>query len=156
MNQIRTEKTCTRSNYEYFDVVVIGGGPAGATTANELVNSGLKVMLLDKAGRIKPCGGAIPPKAIDEFEIPDELLVAKINKAQIVSPAKNKVDIPIENGFVGMVDRDKFDEWLRDRAEKNGATRKIGSFNFISRNKLENKIKGSYFSRSTIFFCPIP
>ena len=71
-------------------------------------------MLLDKAGRIKPCG-AIPPKAIDEFEIPDELLVAKINKAQIVSPAQNKVDIPIENGFVGMVDRDKFDEWLRDR-----------------------------------------
>ena len=90
---------------------MIGGGPAGATTANELVNSGLKVMLLDKAGRIKPCGGAIPPKAIDEFEIPDELLVAKINKAQIVSPEKNKVDIPIENGFVGMVDRDKFDEW---------------------------------------------
>ena len=107
-----------RSNYEYFDVVVIGGGPAGATTANELVNSGLKVMLLDKAGRIKPCGGAIPPKAIDEFEIPDELLVAKINKAQIVSPAKNKVDIPIENGFVGMVDRDKFDEWLRRSGRK--------------------------------------
>ena len=140
MNQIKAEKTSTRSNYEYFDVVVIGGGPAGATTANELVNSGLKVMLLDKAGRIKPCGGAIPPKAIEEFEIPEELLVAKINKAQIVSPAKNKVDIPIKNGFVGMVDRDKFDEWLRDRAEKNGATRKIGSFNFISRNRLENKI----------------
>ena len=119
MSRTRTERLGLRNNYEYFDVVVIGGGPAGATTANELVNSGLKVMLLDKAGRIKPCGGAIPPKAIDEFEIPDELLVAKINKAQIVSPNKNKVDIPIENGFVGMVDRDKFDEWLRDRAEKN-------------------------------------
>ena len=91
--------------------------------------------------------GAIPPKAIDEFEIPDELLVAKINKAQIVSPAKNKVDIPIENGFVGMVDRDKFDEWLRDRAEKNGATRKIGSFNFISRNRLENKVLVHYTAR---------
>ncbi len=104
MSQTRTERLGIRSNYEYFDVVVIGGGPAGATTANELVNSGLKVMLLDKAGRIKPCGGAIPPKAIDEFEIPDELLVAKINKAQIVSPTKNKVDIPIENGFVGKND----------------------------------------------------
>jgi len=150
MSQIRTERTGIRSNYEYFDVVVIGGGPAGATTANELVNSGLKVMLLDKAGRIKPCGGAIPPKAIDEFEIPDELLVAKINKAQIVSPAKNKVDIPIENGFVGMVDRDKFDEWLRDREEKNGATRKIGSFNFISRNRLENKVLVHYTARNNV------
>ncbi|GIR49417.1 MAG: hypothetical protein CM15mP58_15140 [Burkholderiaceae bacterium] len=43
-------------------MVVIGGGPAGATTANELVNSGLKVMLLDKAGRIKPCGGQFRQK----------------------------------------------------------------------------------------------
>ena len=50
MSQTRTEKLGIRNNYEYFDVVVIGGGPAGATTANELVNSGLKVMLLDKAG----------------------------------------------------------------------------------------------------------
>ena len=88
MSQTRTEKFGVRSNYEYFDVVVIGGGPAGATTANELVNSGLKVMLLDKAGRIKPCGGAIPPKAIDEFEIPDELLVAKINKPDRFSHEK--------------------------------------------------------------------
>ena len=59
MSQVRTEKTGFRSNYEYFDVVVIGGGPAGATTANELVKSGLRVLLLDKAGRIKPCGGAV-------------------------------------------------------------------------------------------------
>ena len=105
MNQLKVDKVGIKRTYDYFDVVVIGGGPAGATTANELVKSGLSVMLLDKAGRIKPCGGAIPPKAIEEFEIPEELLVAKIRRAQIVSPSKNKVDIPIENGFVGMVDR---------------------------------------------------
>jgi flavin-dependent dehydrogenase len=27
-----------------------------------------------------------------------------------------KVDMPIEGGFVGMVDREHFDEWLRERA----------------------------------------
>ena len=35
--------------------------------------------LLDRAGRIKPCGGAIPPRAIIDFEIPDELLKVKGN-----------------------------------------------------------------------------
>ena len=64
---------------ETFDVVVVGGGPAGATAATDLTRHGSTVCLLDRAGRIKPCGGAIPPKLIEEFEIPDSLLVAKIN-----------------------------------------------------------------------------
>ena len=46
---------------ERFDVVVVGGGPAGATAAHELAGRGLSVLLLDKAGRVKPCGGAVPP-----------------------------------------------------------------------------------------------
>ncbi|MEL7049901.1 MAG: FAD-dependent oxidoreductase, partial [Pseudomonadota bacterium] len=44
-----------------FDVAVVGGGPAGATAADDLARAGYSVALLDRAGRIKPCGGAIPP-----------------------------------------------------------------------------------------------
>ncbi|NBS48296.1 MAG: FAD-dependent oxidoreductase, partial [Betaproteobacteria bacterium] len=39
-----------------FDAVVVGGGPAGATAAHELAKRGHSVLLLDRAGRIKPCG----------------------------------------------------------------------------------------------------
>ena len=59
-----------------FDCAVVGGGPAGATAARDLAESGLSVALLDPAGRIKPCGGAVPPRLLAEFAIPDDILVA--------------------------------------------------------------------------------
>ena len=153
------------STLETFDAVVVGGGPAGATAAGDLAKMGHKVLLLDRAGRIKPCGGAIPPRLIKDFQIPDELLVAKARSARMISPKNNQVDIPIDGGFVGMVDRDKFDEWLRVRAANDGATRRTGIFEKITRdtdgtailhyhihssNRLEEDLKGAVRTKAII------
>jgi geranylgeranyl diphosphate/geranylgeranyl-bacteriochlorophyllide a reductase len=118
-----------------FDVIVVGGGPSGATAAHDLAQRGVSVLLLDRAGRTKPCGGAIPPRLIKDFAIPDHLLVAKARCARMVSPSDQKVDIPIEGGFVGMVDREVFDEWLRERAAQAGAVRRRGRFERLSRDE---------------------
>ncbi|MFZ9133279.1 MAG: FAD-dependent oxidoreductase, partial [Gemmobacter sp.] len=119
---------------EAFDVVVVGGGPSGATAAEDLARAGRRVAMIDRAGRIKPCGGAIPPRLIADFAIPDDQIVARIRTARMISPTGRAVDIPIENGFVGMVDREHFDEYLRTRAAHAGATRLTGTFLRIERD----------------------
>jgi geranylgeranyl reductase len=116
-----------------YDVVVVGGGPSGATAAEDLVRSGHSVALLDREGRIKPCGGAIPPRLMQDFDIGDDQLLAKVNTARMISPTGRHVDIPIENGFVGMVDRKDFDPFLRARAIAAGATYFTGTFVKIER-----------------------
>jgi len=118
---------------ETFDVVVVGGGPAGATAAEDLAKAGRSVVLLDRGGRIKPCGGAIPPRLMRDFDIPESLLVARAKSARMTSPSQREVDMPIEGGFVGMVDRETFDEWLRERAAGAGAERRTGRFERIER-----------------------
>ena len=123
-----------------YDVVVIGGGPSGATAAEDLARSGRKVAMIDREGRVKPCGGAIPPRLMEDFHINDEQLVAKVNTARMISPTGRMVDIPIENGFVGMVDRKDFDPFLRQRAQDAGAEVFTGTYLRIERDDAGTRV----------------
>jgi geranylgeranyl reductase len=123
-----------------YDAVVVGGGPAGATAAQTLAEAGKSVLLLDKPGRIKPCGGAVPPILIRDYKIPEAQIVARTRGARILAPSGNEVDMPIDEGYVGMVDREHFDEFLRERAREAGAERCNATFDRLERDEDGNAI----------------
>jgi menaquinone-9 beta-reductase len=56
------------------DVLVVGGGPAGAACAWRLVKAGLDVVVLDRKvfPRDKPCAGWVTPAVFTELEIDPE------------------------------------------------------------------------------------
>ena len=51
------------------DVIVVGAGPAGSTTAYHLAQSGLDVLLLEKTAfpREKVCGDGLTPRAVKQI-----------------------------------------------------------------------------------------
>jgi geranylgeranyl reductase len=113
---------------------VVGGGPSGATAAADLAGAGRSVLLLDRGGRIKPCGGAIPPRLIADFAIPEHLIVGRAELARMIAPSERAVDMPVGDGYVGMVDRETFDEFLRNRAAGEGAERRTATFLRVERD----------------------
>ena len=56
---------------EQFDVLVVGGGPAGSTLAYYLSGSGLKIAVMDKEDfpRQKVCAGWVTPAVMQELNI---------------------------------------------------------------------------------------
>ena len=128
-------------NQTIYDAVVIGGGPSGATAATDLALAGHSVLLIERGGRIKPCGGAIPPRLLADFDIPQSLLVARARSARMIAPSGRAVDMPVgEIGYVGMVDREDFDEALRERARHSGAERLSATFEKIERDDRQHPI----------------
>jgi flavin-dependent dehydrogenase len=53
-----------------FDVVIVGGGPAGSTCAWKLGQAGFDALILDRASfpRTKLCAGWITPEVVDDLE----------------------------------------------------------------------------------------
>ncbi len=54
-----------------YDVLIVGGGPAGSTCARRLVAAGLNVAVMDKKRfpRDKVCAGWITPAVVEELEL---------------------------------------------------------------------------------------
>ena len=113
-------------------VAVVGGGPAGASAADALAQQGVETFLIErKLDNCKPCGGAIPLCMIDEFDLPKDIVDRQVRKMTMISPTNKEVQIGQtlkDDEFIGMVRREVLDDFLRQRAKKNGATLINGLF----------------------------
>lgn len=117
-------------------VLVVGGGPAGATAAKVLSENGLDVILLEKNFSFqKPCGGGMPTLAFNEFNIPETAIKKKVGKIKIVSPKGETLEISLGGENLAIVKRGEFDNILRKQAEKYGARVIEGEFISLKEEK---------------------
>lgn len=117
-------------------IAIVGGGPAGATAAITLAKAGVETYLIEKdLNGDKPCGGGIPCGALRAFDIPDYLFERKVSKVGIIAPSGDEVVADLGDRYVGMVDRARFDPYLRERAVQAGARLIEGVFTGFSRKE---------------------
>jgi len=109
------------SEYNY-DLVVVGGGPAGSSVAYEAAKNGIKVALLEKEETIAHSvrtSGVTWIESIKEFGIPDDFY-NPIKNYSFCSP-NNEVTITDTIPHAAVLDVRKTYRWLAQQAEKHGA-----------------------------------
>src|SRR5208337_1780827 len=111
------------------NVLIIGGGPAGATAARILAGNKIDTTLVERdLSYIKPCGGGIPSSAFDELDIPEITVKKKVKKITIISPCNEKIDVNLSGGSLFITERGVFDAHLRELAVAQGASVIEGMF----------------------------
>jgi digeranylgeranylglycerophospholipid reductase len=110
---------------DQYDVIVVGGGPAGTMAAWEAAKGGISVLLLEKdrdLGLPVRCAEAVGRKSMDQFLAPDPSWVAhSLSHVKLVAPNGNIAEIRTDEvGYV--LNRRLFDQELGRRAAQAGAS----------------------------------
>ena len=107
------------------DVIVVGAGPAGSTTARECAEKGMSVLLLDRAAfpRDKPCGGGVTARASDllPFDI-SPVVERTIRGVRFNFRQQESVTRYSDRGLVYLTQRRNLDTFLVERALDTGIT----------------------------------
>jgi geranylgeranyl reductase family protein len=109
-----------------YDVIIVGAGPAGSTTAKFLAEKGVKVLLIDKDKfpRDKPCGGGLPARVLEKYSYinNEKSIEAYSYGGTLFSPSlKNKIEVKKDSPIIGTTLRKKFDYELVNIAKNSGA-----------------------------------
>jgi len=110
------------SEEHYYDLVVVGGGPAGSSAAFIAAKNGIKVALLEKENSIAETvrtSGVTWIQSIKEFGIPDDCF-NPIRNFSFCSP-NNEITISDSIPRAAVLDVRKTYRWLANEAEKAGA-----------------------------------
>jgi len=111
-------------SHDFYDVIVVGAGPAGSYTAYGLSSRGLKVAVLEQKeapGIDICCTGIVSPECFDSFGVGPEVVLNKTSTAKLFSPSGKSLRLEKKGIEAYIVDRASLDGAIAAKAMAEGA-----------------------------------
>jgi geranylgeranyl reductase family protein len=109
-----------------YDVLIVGGGPSGSVAAANLMGSGLRVCIVDRAHfpRLKPCGGGISCRAYKRFPYLEPVMRSVptnyVHKLVFEAPCGESVEFVSDEPLYAMIRRIEYDHALVEHCRRGG------------------------------------
>ncbi|AKB14006.1 geranylgeranyl reductase family [Methanosarcina thermophila] len=106
-----------------YDLIIVGGGPSGASAGRTAGKRGLLTLLIEKEHfpRYKPCGGALSSYGLSclDFKLPEQVIERNISKVR-VHFRDRFVEGVKESDLALLISRKVFDNFLLEKARETG------------------------------------
>ena len=109
---------------QFYDVIIVGAGPAGSYIACELASSGHAVAVFEEksASRLNVCcTGIISTECFRSLDLGTDVILTKVNAAKFFSPSGRCLRLQTENVQAYVVNRPLLDKALASKAQSQGA-----------------------------------
>ena len=154
---------------DLYDVLIVGGGPAGSTLAWSLRKQGLKIAILDKQAfpRHKVCAGWVTPAVMEELELDlDDYAQGRtlqpIFGFRVSQIGKREIDTRYTDKPASYsIRRNEFDHYLLERAQAVTDAELILGEKFKSMNRVDDYwlVNETYKAKLVVgaggHFCPV-
>ena len=109
---------------QFYDVIIVGAGPAGSYIAYELASSGHAVAVFEEksASRLNVCcTGIISTECFRSLDLGTDVILTRVNAAKFFSPSGRCLRLQTENVQAYVVNRPLLDKALASKAQSQGA-----------------------------------
>ena len=107
-----------------YDVIVVGGGPAGCAAAFDLAAAGIDVLIVDRADfpRAKPCAGGLAVKTLKRLRFAvDPVIEYRARAIEFGFGWDRTVRVGGDDPIVAMTVRRDLDAFVLERTLERGA-----------------------------------
>ena len=108
----------------FYDVIVVGAGPAGSYIAYDLASSGYTVAVFEAksaSGLNACCTGIISTECLQSLDSARDKILTEVRSAEFYSPSGRCLRFQTDNVQAYVVDRVSLDKALASRAQSEGA-----------------------------------
>jgi geranylgeranyl reductase family protein len=109
---------------QFYDVIIVGAGPAGSYIAYELASSGHSVAVFEEKGASGLnvcCTGIISTECFQSLHLDTDMILTKVNSAKFFSPSGRCLRLQTEKVQAFVVNRLLLDKALASKAQAQGA-----------------------------------